>query len=180
MPELPCLAVDSMTMEHKPHSIADLVQTVRASLDFLYNWPGGKGRSECVTDGREALDSLEEQLETLQEERDLLHDRLIKLANWYGHDLDAAIGLNPARTRLGHDRARCKCGCATQTTTSEGQPPASSPAHSPREQETSLCSKHGPWIENEQGCPGCVADALGIPNPSHGKAHDPNPAKRQT
>ena len=26
--------------------------------------------------------------------------------------------------------------------------------------ETSLCSKHGPWVENEQGCPGCVADAL--------------------
>ena len=26
--------------------------------------------------------------------------------------------------------------------------------------ETSLCSKHGPWIENEQGCPGCVSDAI--------------------
>jgi hypothetical protein len=31
--------------------------------------------------------------------------------------------------------------------------------------EVALCSKHGPWIENESGCPGCLHDALGIPWP---------------
>lgn len=38
---------------------------------------------------------------------------------------------SPANTRLGHDPTRCKCGCATQTTTAEGQPPAQSPASRP-------------------------------------------------
>jgi hypothetical protein len=36
--------------------------------------------------------------------------------------------------------------------------------------EISLCSKHGPWLENEQGCPGCVADALGVPYPAKGQS----------
>lgn len=31
--------------------------------------------------------------------------------------------------------------------------------------EVVLCSKHGAWVENESGCPGCLHEAVGIPWP---------------
>lgn len=70
----------------------ELVERVRASLDYLYNWTGGKG-PECVADGRVALDELQHRLERAERERDdriLTHTADEWLAHRFNQEYDRA------------------------------------------------------------------------------------------
>ena len=86
-----------------PHS--ELRESLAVGIQdvLLIDSPEGDSPRNIASNLREVLrdldglvEQLQEQLETALEQRDLLQERLIKLANWYGHDLDAALGSNPA------------------------------------------------------------------------------------
>lgn len=80
--------------EWEAESYEEALEMERDSLQEQLETEQGLRRSADA-----ALEAVGGELERALSQQADLRERLTKLANWYGHDLDAALGSNPAKER---------------------------------------------------------------------------------